>query len=140
MAKSSPPSAGGDRRSPSTTSEPRYLVGHEQTVFRAIYGPDGRQLATVSGDMTVRLWDLDTGKELLALRLPAREHSVPLWDFDFRCIEGRLLDRRPPYRGPPGPLSTALSTPAGFHHIPVGCGEPRGRDARGEPHRVMSDV
>jgi WD40 repeat protein len=46
------------------------LVGHEQTVHRAIFSPDGHQLATVSGDTTLRLWDLDTGGELFSLRLP----------------------------------------------------------------------
>jgi WD40 repeat protein len=64
----------------------RRLVGHEQTVYRAIFSPDGEQLATVSWDATVRLWDLDTGAELFKLRLPAdRGPPAPLWDFDFRC-------------------------------------------------------
>ena len=62
------------------------LVGHEQTVYRAIFSPDGHQLATVSTDATLRLWDLDTGGELFSLRLPThRAPPVPLWDFDFRC-------------------------------------------------------
>jgi WD40 repeat protein len=62
------------------------LVGHEQAVFRAIFSPDGHQLATVSGDATMRLWDLDTGVELFSLCLPARRGPLaPLWDFDFRC-------------------------------------------------------
>jgi WD40 repeat protein len=61
-------------------------VGHEQTVYRAIFSSDGGQLATVSSDATVRLWDLDTGAQLFALRLPAdRSPPNPLWDFDFRC-------------------------------------------------------
>jgi WD40 repeat protein len=64
----------------------RRLVGHEQTVYRPIFSPDGRQLATVSWDATVRLWDVGTGAELFALRLPAeRGPPAPLWDFDFRC-------------------------------------------------------
>ncbi len=64
------------------------LVGHEQTVYRAVFSPDGAQLATVSSDATVRLWNLDTGAQLFALRLPADRaigQNVPLWDFDFRC-------------------------------------------------------
>jgi WD40 repeat protein len=62
------------------------LVGHEQTVYRAIFSPDGHQLATVSWDATLRLWDLGTGMELFRLRLPT--HRAPpaiLWDFDFCC-------------------------------------------------------
>ena len=62
------------------------LVGHEQTVYRAIFSPDGQQLATVSSDATLRLWDLHSGGELFSLRLPThRIPPVPLWDFDFRC-------------------------------------------------------
>jgi WD40 repeat protein len=62
------------------------LVGHEQTVYRAIFSPDGQQLASVSWDATLRLWDLHSGGELFSLRLPT--HRAPpanLWDFDFRC-------------------------------------------------------
>lgn len=68
------------------SSEPLRLTGHEQAVFRTIFSPDSRQLATVSSDMTVRLWDLDTRSELFRLNLPAiRISGSPLWDFDFRC-------------------------------------------------------
>ncbi len=62
------------------------LVGHEQAVFRAIFSPDSQQLATVSGDTTLRLWDLGSSGELFSLRLPThRNPPVPLWDFDLRC-------------------------------------------------------
>jgi WD40 repeat protein len=62
------------------------LGGHESAVYRAIFSPDGHQLATVSADATLRLWDLDTGGALFSLRLPThRSPPVPLWDFDFRC-------------------------------------------------------
>jgi WD40 repeat protein len=68
------------------SAAPLRLIGHEQTVFKAIFSPDSRQLATVSADMTVRLWDLDTRSELFKLRLPTEFRlPSPLWDFDFRC-------------------------------------------------------
>ncbi len=63
------------------------LMGHEQSVFRAIFSPDSSQLATVSSDATVKLWEVKTGKELFTLRLPTNSgYPTPLWDFDFRCV------------------------------------------------------
>ncbi|WP_295460916.1 hypothetical protein [uncultured Thiodictyon sp.] len=62
------------------------LPGHEQTVFKARFLPGGHQVATVSTDATVRLWDLDTQTALFTLRLPTdRSPPLPLWDFDLRC-------------------------------------------------------
>lgn len=100
-----------------TAVPPQWLVGHENAVYRAIYSPDGALLATVSTDMTVRLWDLTTGKILFVLRLPTENrHPSPLWDFDFRCLPdghcwiavpltmGRLALYRLPYEHPPASL------------------------------------
>jgi WD40 repeat protein len=62
------------------------LPRHENAVFKARFLPGGGQLATVSVDATVRLWDLSTESELFALRLPANQPlPIPLWDFDLRC-------------------------------------------------------
>jgi len=64
----------------------QYRFKHQQTVLRAIFSPDSHQVATVSGDTTVRLWDLDKGNELFALPLPANTGKpYQIWDFDFRC-------------------------------------------------------
>ncbi len=63
-----------------------YLSGHESTIYRVIYSPDGKQVATISADASLRLWDLhNKGSELFTLRLPTKEGGTQ-WDFDFRCI------------------------------------------------------
>ncbi|MCB2264141.1 MAG: hypothetical protein LGR52_14570 [Candidatus Thiosymbion ectosymbiont of Robbea hypermnestra] len=115
-------------------AEPRRLVGHEQTVFRASFAPNGRLLATVSADKTLRVWDLGsdqaptttTGQPLFTLQLPTqRDHGVPLWDFDFRCTRdqthcwlavpltiGRIALYRLPCAHPPTNLHPETTTQA----------------------------
>lgn len=64
------------------------LTGHQTTILRAAFSPDNRQLVTVSGDATVRFWDLNGNRELFTLNLPTNSGMPePLWDFDFRCVE-----------------------------------------------------
>lgn len=96
-----------------------HFPGHAQTVYRAIYSPDGRQLATVSSDLTVRFWDLASSRLLFTQRLPAVgiDEQSPLWDFDFRCFPeghcliavplrmGRVVVYRLPYENPPPELA-----------------------------------
>lgn len=36
------------------------LAGHDQAILSVSFSPDGKQLATGSGDSTVRFWDLST--------------------------------------------------------------------------------
>jgi WD40 repeat protein len=83
----------GSTSTPSATAgkliEVMTLVGHETSVNDLLNGPplenpfavsisyfpDGKQMISGSGDKTVRLWDLEAGKEIEEARV-VREHEV----------------------------------------------------------------
>lgn len=44
------------------------LRGHSSVVQGAAFSPDGKRLATASADQTAKLWDAESGKEILTLR------------------------------------------------------------------------
>lgn len=43
------------------------LYGHKRTVYAVACSPDGKRAASCSADRTIRLWDLQSGKEKLLL-------------------------------------------------------------------------
>ena len=43
------------------------LRGHSGWVRSVAYSPDGKHVASASGDMTVKIWDSTTGKEVSVL-------------------------------------------------------------------------
>jgi WD40 repeat protein len=45
----------------------RTLTGHTNMIYRAIFSPDERLLASSSRDRTARIWDIATGRELQKL-------------------------------------------------------------------------
>ena len=48
----------------------RTLAGHRDRLYDVQFDPDGKTLATASGDHTVRLWDVATGGVVHILRGP----------------------------------------------------------------------
>ena len=43
------------------------LTGHERAVRSVAYSPDGQWIVTSSSDKTVKVWDAQTGTELMTL-------------------------------------------------------------------------
>ena len=52
------------------------LQGHTDAVMDFRFSPDGRRLATTSIDKTIKLWDMETGQELLTLPLDAVAYNL----------------------------------------------------------------
>lgn len=69
-----PPPAAGNVTA-SFDGEPTSLDGHTANVCSVAFSPDGRRLVTASGDSTVKVWDVSTGKEVLTLR----GHTNQVW-------------------------------------------------------------
>jgi WD40 repeat protein len=69
--------AGGDGRQPgdavildaATKKEVRTLKGHDRQIAALAYSPDGKRLASLSLDNTVRVWDTATAKAVRVLQL-----------------------------------------------------------------------
>src|SRR5262249_24572526 len=53
---------------------------HAAAITRLRFSPDSRRLATANHDKTVRIWDLETGQEVLN---PPRGHGGRAIDVDF---------------------------------------------------------
>jgi WD40 repeat protein len=54
----------------------RELLGHEQGVSGVVFSPDGKLLASISSDSTLRLWEAATGKEVRCLHLDGSGTAV----------------------------------------------------------------
>jgi WD40 repeat protein len=68
----------------------RTLRGHTATVWAVAFAPDGRTLATVSDDQTVRLWDLSNGDRPRQLGPALTGHTGSVYGVAF-APDGRTL-------------------------------------------------
>ena len=41
------------------------LKGHSDVVTSVAFSPDGKKIVSGSEDMTIRVWDAETGKEII---------------------------------------------------------------------------
>jgi len=92
---------GPSARRPATA--PLRLVGHEQTVYRAAFLPDAAQLATVSADMTLRIWDLDAAQPPSTDSVAEPEPGTDSWP-------SRPREPEPHAESPPAPTGQSAFT------------------------------
>ncbi|MDZ8228113.1 MAG: WD40 repeat domain-containing protein, partial [Nostoc sp. ChiVER01] len=62
------------------------LTGHDNFVWSVSFSPDGKTLASGSDDKTIKLWNLDTGKEIRTLT----GHDNFVWSVSF-SPDGKTL-------------------------------------------------
>src|SRR6266545_476933 len=58
---------------PAPRTEIRRLTGHKDAVWCVALAPDGRRAASGGKDRTVRLWEVETGREVRTLPAQAQE-------------------------------------------------------------------
>lgn len=84
------------------------FAGHEQDIYSLDFASNGRQIASGSGDHTVRVWDIEQNREVLSLLIEdgvttvaispggdyvaagSLDKSVRVWDIRSGNVIGRL--------------------------------------------------
>lgn len=65
---------------------PAVLRGHSEPVIAVAYSPDGALLASASLDKTVRVWNLETGKNVLTVPGAEKQLSAVVFSNDGRWL------------------------------------------------------
>ncbi len=75
-----------------TKKEIRRLEGHTDRVNSAAFSPDGKQIVTASFDFDghVRIWNAETGKEILSLECPSPVYSAAFSPDGKRIVSAGL--------------------------------------------------
>ena len=69
------------------------LTGHSDSVQSVVYSPDGRYLASGSGDKTIKIWEVATGKQLRTLTGHSDTVSSVVYSPDVRYLASGSNDK-----------------------------------------------
>jgi WD40 repeat protein len=88
----------------------RTLTGHDDTIGRIGWSPDGHRLATPSTDGTVRIWDADSGVCLRTIRVHHGGTVAAAFDPDGRILATGSFGGTTLWNVNSGELHTTLDT------------------------------
>jgi WD40 repeat protein len=99
----------------------RIPAGHGASCLGVAFSPEGRRLATCGTDGAVRLWDVETGREIETWLAAASNPARWIWSIAF-APDGRTVaavgnHATPLFRrlGPPAPASPGVTDSADHH-------------------------
>jgi WD40 repeat protein len=71
----------------------RVLSGHTGPVLYVSFSPDGKRIASGSGDRTIRVWEAATGRPLAVLKGHSSPVESAVWSNDGSRIASGSLDK-----------------------------------------------
>ncbi len=69
------------------------LTGHTEAILSVAFSPDGSQLATASGDTTVRVWDMHTETPRFTLKGHTNWVQIVAWSPDGKMLVSGGMDK-----------------------------------------------
>ena len=117
--------AGLTLSSPSAPGKLSCSIGHEDALNSAVFSPDGQYILTASADQTARLWERESGKEIITYRGHERSVNSAVFSPDGEYIltasadqTARLWERESgkeiiTYRGHERSVNSAVFSPDG---------------------------